>query len=63
MCALAGTWRLNGIELEAWFSDVIERVGDHPINRNDDFLPWQWQAARREVHLEEAAGAPARSCE
>jgi transposase len=53
--ALAGTCRLNGVEPEAWFTDVIERIGDHPINRIDDFLPWQWQAARQESHLEEAA--------
>ena len=53
--ALAGTCRLNGVEPEAWFTDVIERIGDHPINRIDDFLPWQWQAARQEPHLEEAA--------
>jgi transposase len=53
--ALAGTCRLNGVEPEAWFTDVIERIGDHPINRIDDFLPWQWHAARQESHLEEAA--------
>ena len=31
------------------------RAEDHPINRIDDFLPWRWQAARQESHLEEAA--------
>jgi transposase len=44
--ALAGTCRLNGVEPEAWFTDVIERIGDHPINRIDELLPWHWQAAR-----------------
>jgi transposase len=44
--SLAGTCRLNGVEPEAWFTDVIERIGDHPINRIDELLPWNWQAAR-----------------
>jgi transposase len=44
--ALAGTCRLNGVEPEAWFTDVIERIGEHPINRIDELLPWNWQAAR-----------------
>jgi transposase len=43
--SLAGTCRLNGVEPEAWFTDVIERIGDHPINRIDELLPWHWQAA------------------
>lgn len=53
--ALAGTCRLNGVEPEAWFTDVIERIGDHPINRIDDFLPWNWQASRLTNDLEKAA--------
>ena len=53
--ALAGTCRLNGVEPEAWFTDVIERIGDHPINRIDDFLPWKWQASRLTNDLEKAA--------
>ena len=44
--ALAGTCRLNGVEPEAWFTDVIERIGSHPINRIDELLPWRWQATR-----------------
>lgn len=40
--ALAGTCRLNGVQPEAWFTDVIERIGSHPINRIEDFLPWRW---------------------
>lgn len=42
--SLAGTCRLNGVEPEAWFTDVIERIGNHSINRIDDFLPWKWQS-------------------
>ena len=53
--SLAGTCRLNGVEPEAWFTDVIERIGDHPINRIDELLPWRWQASRLQQTLEKAA--------
>lgn len=53
--SLAETCRLNGVEPEAWFTDVIERIGSHPINRIDELLPWHWQAAREIKNLEQAA--------
>jgi transposase len=44
--SLVETCKLNGVEPEAWFTDVIERIGNHPINQIDELLPWRWQAAR-----------------
>ena len=42
--------RLNGIEPEAWLTDLIARVGAHPINRLAELLPWNWQpSATRSV--------------
>lgn len=35
--------RLNGVEPEAWLTDVIARIGSHPINRLAEMLPWNWQ--------------------
>ncbi len=40
---LMRTARLNGIEPEAWLTDVIARIGSHPINRLAELLPWNWQ--------------------
>ena len=40
---LIRTARLNGVEPEAWLTDVIARIGAHPINRLDGLLPWNWQ--------------------
>lgn len=37
---LVRTARLNGIEPEAWLTDVIARIASHPINRLADLLPW-----------------------
>ncbi len=44
--SLVETCKRGGVEPEAWFTDVIERIGDHPINRIDELLPWHWQATR-----------------
>lgn len=53
--SLVETCRLNGVEPEAWFTDVIARIGNHPINRIDELLPWNWQAAKEVQNLEYAA--------
>jgi transposase len=39
--SLIGTARLNGIEPFAYLRMVFERIGDHPINRIDELLPWR----------------------
>jgi hypothetical protein len=42
MYTLIETARLNGVDPEAWLADVIGRIPDHPINRVDQLLPWNW---------------------
>ncbi len=42
MYTLIETARLNDIDPEAWLADVIDRIADHPINRLDELLPWNW---------------------
>lgn len=53
--SLVETCRLNGVEREAWFTDVVARIGNHPINRIDELLPWNWRAEREVQNLEQAA--------
>jgi hypothetical protein len=45
MYTLIETARLNDLDPEAWLADVIERTADHPINRVDELLPWNWTRA------------------
>ncbi len=42
MYTLIETARLNGVDPEAWLAGVIARIADHPINRVDQLLPWNW---------------------
>ena len=42
MYTLIETARLNDVDPEAWLVDVIGRIADHPINRIDQLLPWNW---------------------
>ena len=39
---LIRTAKLNGVEPEAWLTDVIARIGAHLINRLAELLPWTW---------------------
>ena len=44
MYGLIGTARLNGIDPEAWLRHVLTHIADYPVNRVDDFLPWNCAA-------------------
>lgn len=35
--------KLNDINPEAYLADLIGRVSDHPANRIDELLPWNWR--------------------
>jgi hypothetical protein len=38
------TAKLNDIDPQAWLADVLARIADHPANRIDELLPWNWMA-------------------
>ena len=41
--SLIGTAKLNGIDSEAWLRYVLAHIGDPPVNRVDQFLPWHFR--------------------
>ena len=41
--SLIATAKLNGVEPQAWLTDVLRRIADHPASRLDELLPWHWK--------------------
>lgn len=39
---LVETAKLNGVNPQAWLTDVLGRIADHKINRIDELLPWRY---------------------
>ena len=44
---LIETARINGVDPQAWLADVLSRIADHPINRIDELLPWNWAESQQ----------------
>ena len=39
---LIETAKLNGVDPQAWLTNVLSRIADHKINRIDELLPWNY---------------------
>lgn len=40
---LIETAKLNGVDPQAWLTDMLTRVADHPARRIDDLMPWNYE--------------------
>jgi len=49
MYSLIVTAKMNDIDPQAWLADVLARIAEHPVQRLDDLLPWNWRSAIRNV--------------
>ena len=45
MYSLIETAKLNGVNPQAYLTDVLTRIADHPAKRVAELLPWNWQPA------------------
>jgi hypothetical protein len=37
--------KMNDVDPQAWLADVLARIAEHPANRLDELLPWEWKKA------------------
>ena len=44
MYTLIATAKLNNVDPQAWLTDVMCRIADHPARRLNQLLPWNWHA-------------------
>jgi transposase len=45
---LIQTAKLNNVDPQAWLTDVLARLQDHPAKRTDELQPWNWERERRQ---------------
>jgi transposase len=39
---LIETAKLNGVDPQAWLTDVLSRIADHKITKLDELMPWNY---------------------
>jgi len=44
MYSLIVTAKMNDIDPQAWLADVLGRIAEHPAQKLDELLPWNWHA-------------------
>jgi transposase len=49
MYSLIVTAKMNDIDPQAWLADVLARIAEHPANRLDELLPWNWRGANAPI--------------
>jgi hypothetical protein len=42
---LTETAKLNGVDPQAWLTDVLTRIACHPVNKINELLPWHFEPA------------------
>ena len=43
MYSLIVTAKMNNVDPQAWLADVLARIAEHPANRLDELLSWNWR--------------------
>ena len=54
MYSLIITAKMNGVDPQAWLTDVLARIATHPAHRLDELLPWNWTSPNRVISAQAA---------
>src|SRR3954462_11762851 len=49
MYSLIVTAKMNDVDPQAWLADVLARIAEHPLQRLDELLPWNWRNRSKQV--------------
>jgi transposase len=55
MYSLIVTAKMNNVDPQAWLADVLARIAEHPAQRLDELLQWNWSVHARFVEPPQAA--------
>jgi hypothetical protein len=53
MYSLIVTAKMNDVDPQAWLTEVLGRIAEHPAHRLDELPPWNWRPIR--AHARQAA--------
>jgi hypothetical protein len=49
MYSLIVTAKMNDVDPQAWLADVLARIAEHPVQKLDELLPWNWRLLKEPV--------------
>jgi transposase len=49
MYSLIVTAKMNEVDPQAWLADVLARIAEHPVQRLDELLPWNWRPLKAQA--------------
>ena len=55
MYTLIVTAKMNDIDPKAWLADALACIADHPVQKLDELMPWNWTA--RDIGASQAKAA------
>ena len=50
MYSLIVTCKMNRVDPQAWLTDVLSRIAEHPAHRLNELLPWNWKPRALTIH-------------
>ena len=49
MYSLIVTAKMNDVDPQAWLANILARITEHPVQKLDELLPWNWRLLREPV--------------